>query len=187
VRVAVSGSHGTGKSTLIAAFLARCPEYLHEPEAFETLGDDVDLDGDTPTPEGLQLLLEHTGLVVARHPAGARVIHERSPADYLGYAAASGRSWTPEAVSRFLAEQVPAVRGALRHLDLIVLLPVTAAARAGEGVRFRRRVDEHLRRALLDDEYDLFGGGAAPRVVELPASPERQLAQLLRLTDSAPA
>jgi hypothetical protein len=35
VRVAVSGSHSVGKSTLIAAFLSRHPEYAHEPEAPE--------------------------------------------------------------------------------------------------------------------------------------------------------
>ena len=43
MRIAVSGSHSVGKSTLIAGFLSRHPEYAHEPEAFEVLADDVEL------------------------------------------------------------------------------------------------------------------------------------------------
>ena len=61
MRLAVSGSHGTGKSTLIAAFLAKRPEYRHEPEAFETLGDDVELTEEgEPTADGLRTLIEYT-------------------------------------------------------------------------------------------------------------------------------
>ena len=187
MRVAVSGSHGTGKSTLIASFLERRPDYASEPEAFETLGDDIDVTpGKGPSLEGLGALLAFTLGTVSAHSPGARVIHERSPVDYLAYAAARGGSRTGRA-ARFLATHVPLVRDALRHLDLIVLLPVSASgpieAREGNDVRFRKRVDEALRRALVDDDHDLFGAGDSPRVVELPPLPERQLLELLRLTE----
>jgi AAA domain len=186
MRLAVSGSHGTGKSTLIAAFVGRRPEYVHEPEAFETLGDDVDLsDSGAPTAEGLQALLEYTTRAIAAHAPGACVVHERSPVDYLAYAAASRGGWPKGEVGRFLKSHVPVVRASLRHLDLIAFLPVSAMgphARPGEDPRFRRRVDERLRRALIDDEYDLLGEGA-PRIVELSPSPDRQLDVLIRLTE----
>ena len=32
MRIAVAGTHASGKSTLIADFLATHPEYAHEPE-----------------------------------------------------------------------------------------------------------------------------------------------------------
>ena len=55
MRVAVSGSHSTGKSTLIAAFVDLRPQYLYEPEAYETLADDVALTAaEGPSPDGLQ-------------------------------------------------------------------------------------------------------------------------------------
>jgi hypothetical protein len=186
VRVALSGAHSTGKSTLIAAFLERRPGYVYEPEAFEVLADEVDLTDEGPTPEGLYALLEHTARGVALHGPGACVVHERSPVDYLAYAAASRRTWSKASIVGFLAAHVPVVRTSLRHLDLITLVPVSAAgpiqARPGEDVRFRKRVDEGLRRALLDDDFDLFGDAGSPQVVELPAPPERQLAELMRLT-----
>ena len=37
----------------------------------------------------------------------------------------------------------------------------------------------------LEDEYDLLDDREAPAVVELPPQPERQLAELVRLTEVA--
>lgn len=187
MRVAVSGSHGVGKSTLIAAFLGRHPGYAHEPEAFEVVGDDVDLtEAGVPTPEGLRTLLEYTASAVEAHAPGARVLFERSPVDYLAYAAASGSAWEASERQGFLAAHRPTVRSSIRGLDLIAYLPMTAAGagrRRGEDERFRRRVDVWLRRGLLDDAFELFAEKPSPRVVALPAARDRQLAELSRLAE----
>ena len=101
--------------------------------------------------------------------------------DYLAYAAASQTIAKSER-SAFLRASIPTVREALRHLDLIFLLPVSTrlAVRPDEDERFRRRVDERMRRALIDDDHDLLGADDAPRVVEASPFPERQLAELMR-------
>lgn len=191
MRVAISGSHGTGKSTLIASFLARHPAWVHEPEAFESLADEIDLTpSEGPTPEGLQALLEHSISAVGLHRPEESVLFERSPVDYLAYAAASRRSWPGESIASFLSASIPRVRDAVRNLEVIAFLPVASRgvqSRSGENPRFRRRVDEALRRALVDDDYDLFGESKSPRVVELSPVPERRLAELIRLTRATPA
>jgi predicted ATPase len=183
LRVAVSGSHGTGKSTLIAAFLEEHPVYLHEPEAFESLADEIELTPDEgPAPQGLGALLQHSIAKVSLYQPGASVLFERSPVDYLAYAAASERSWPSGAIASFLETAVPDVRDAVRYLDMIVFLPVASRGippREGEDPRFRKRVDAALRRALFDDEYELFGESTAPRVVELSPFPERQVKELV--------
>jgi hypothetical protein len=188
MRFAVSGSHATGKSTLIAAFLAKRSEYRHEPEAFETLGDDVELgESGEPTPDGLRALLEYTVAVVESRASEARVVFERSPVDYLAYAAASRSAWQGAAVAEFLSAHVPIVKASLRRLELIAYLPASPdgpEGRPSEDAGFRRRVDRCLRRALLEDEYDLLDDRDAPAVVELPPQPERQLAELVRLTET---
>jgi hypothetical protein len=79
------------------------------------------------------------------------------------------------------------VKASLRRLELIAYLPVSPdgpEGRPGEDDGFRRRVDRWLRRALLEDEYDLLDDRDAPAVVELPPQPERQLAELVRLTEA---
>ena len=188
MRLAVSGSHGTGKSTLIAAFLEKRPEYRHEPEAFETLGDDVELTEEgEPTADGLRTLIEYTVAAVASRASQKCVVFERSPVDYLAYAAASRSAWRGSSVGEFLSVQVPIVKASLRGLDLIAYLPVSPGGlegRPGEDGGFRRRVDRCLRRALFDEEYDLLDDRDAPAVVELPPRPDRQLAELLRLTEA---
>ena len=186
MRVAVSGSHRTGKSTLIAAFVDLRPEYRYEPEAYEALADDIPLtSSEGPSPEGLQSLLDYT-IAAIREASQAPVVFERSPVDYLAYAAACRDAWSAPTTREFLAAAVPAVRASLRHLDLIALLPVSDAgpmrARTNEDERFRKRVDDRLRRALIDDDFDLFDDCDQPRVVELSPLPARQIAELMRLT-----
>ena len=187
MRVAVSGSHSTGKSTLIAAFAAKRPQYVYEPEAYEVLADDIALtSSEGPDSEGLAALLEYTASVLANHQRGATVIFERSPVDYLAYAAAS-RSMAASECAEFMRAYVPMVRDSIRNLDMIVLLPVSGkgpiASRPGENERFRERVDDELRRALIDDDYDLFVDGDAPVVLELSPFPDQQLAELMRRTE----
>ncbi|MEM9593731.1 MAG: AAA family ATPase [Acidobacteriota bacterium] len=185
VRIAVSGSHSTGKSTLVARFLEQRPGYLSEPEAFEVLGDDITLTSQGPDAEGLADLLGYSISVVESHAPGAAVILERSPVDYLAYAAAS-EALTADEGEGFVLQHLPAVRDSVRGLDLIVMLPVGGAeyvpARPGEDEGFRLRVDECLRRLLVDDDLGLFAGPAAAAVVEAGPSPDRQLAELLRRT-----
>jgi len=187
MRIEVSGSHSTGKSTLVAAFVEKCPQYIYEPEAYELLADDIALtSAEGPDPEGLTALLEHTMSVLENHQPGASVIFERSPIDYLAYAAAT-QSIPASERSDFLRSHLPAVRASIYHLDLIVLLPVTTAVapRPGEDESFRNRVDDELRRALIDDDYGLFEDSDAPLVFELPPSPDRQLAELIHIETTA--
>ncbi|MEO6403628.1 MAG: hypothetical protein ABIP62_16625 [Vicinamibacteria bacterium] len=177
-----------GKSTLIAAFLSGHPNCRHEPEAFEILGDDIDLtDSGIPTSEGLRALLTYTASSIESHRSQDHVIFERSPVDYLGYAAAAGRAWTPGEVEEFITSCVPVVRASVQHLDLIAYLPIPSnplIRRSGENQKIRRRVDGWLRRILLDDEYDLFERDQPPLIVELPATPEDQLSRLDELASS---
>jgi hypothetical protein len=186
MRVAVAGSHSTGKSTLIAAFVAKRPQYVYEPEAYEALADDIALTvSEGPDVEGLGCLLEHTVSILRGHAPDESVIFERSPVDYLAYAAAS-RSIVSSERAEFMREYVPIVRESVRYLDLIVLLPVSTRgpvdSRPAEDERFRRRVDDKLRRALVDDDYDLFGSGDSPLVVPVSPFPDQQLAELMRRT-----
>ena len=89
--------------------------------------------------------------------------------------------------AEFMRTHVPTVRDSVRNLEMIVLLPVSSnghiASRPGENERFRKRVDDQLRRVLIDDDYDLFVGRDVPVVLELSPFPDQQLAELMRRTE----
>src|SRR5690349_8388261 len=86
VRIAISGTHCSGKSTLIDDFLAAHRDYLHEPEPYEWL---QDVYGETmseePTADDFYRQLEVSVDRMRAHARGANVMIERSPLDFLAY------------------------------------------------------------------------------------------------------
>ncbi|HEX2061204.1 MAG TPA: hypothetical protein VHK90_10720, partial [Thermoanaerobaculia bacterium] len=82
MRIAISGTHCSGKSTLIEDFLAAHPGYLHEPEPYEWLDDALAAE---PSADDFYRQLEISVDRLRGHPRGANVIAERSPVDFLAY------------------------------------------------------------------------------------------------------
>ena len=164
MRIAVSGTHGSGKSTLIDAFLEHHDDYIHEPEAYVLL---EELYGETfagqPSIADFERQLQFHLEVVRRYGPRDNVIFERSPFDYVAYMLALGerdarrREWIDEACA------------AADGLDLIVFLPldphVPIAIAEEEDLPLREAVDELLTAMLIDDEFDCFGDGKPIRVV----------------------
>ena len=76
------------------------------------------------------------------------------------------------------------------HLRRLYAILKSVAPEAEEtikwGTSLRRRVDAWLRRALLDDAYELFADGHPPQVVALPPNPKKQLGELGRLVSRVP-
>jgi predicted ATPase len=86
MRIAVSGTHGVGKSTLIDEFLRRHPEFVHEPEPYtvmvEDLGEEFSAE---PSVEDFRRQLDSTLSDSVNTPPGENVIYERCPVDFLAY------------------------------------------------------------------------------------------------------
>jgi hypothetical protein len=85
MRVAVSGTHGSGKTTLVEDFAAAHPEYAHVPEPFETLSEAGAAFSDPPTVADYLEQLEHNIETLHAHKAEANVIFDRCPLDFVAY------------------------------------------------------------------------------------------------------
>jgi len=161
MRIAVSGTHASGKTTLIEAWLALHPEYLYEPEPYATLQELGEQFADRPVLADFERQLEFQSEVIARYGARDNVVFERSPVDFLAYMSVMFGG---------IGGWIETVREALSHLDIIVFLPLDENARidvsADEDPELRDAVNHNLQAMLLDDELDLFGGGA-PAVFEV--------------------
>ena len=141
MRIAVSGTHGVGKSTLIQEFLQLHPEFAHEPEPYQTLVEDYGEEFSAePCEEDFLRQLEFNLERLGQHAAGENVIYERCPLDFVAYLNALDAN-----VSETLQQRMS---DAMQRLDVIVYLPLDDAFGDEEFPKLRRAVDRKLRELL---------------------------------------
>jgi predicted ATPase len=141
MRIAVSGTHGVGKSTLIDEFLRVHPEFVYEPEPYAVLVEDYgEVFSAEPCVEDFLRQLEFNLERLGQHDARENVIYERCPLDFLAYLRALDAN-----VSETLRQQIS---DAMQHLDVIVYLPLDDASGDDEFPKLRRAVDRHLSEIL---------------------------------------
>jgi hypothetical protein len=181
VRIAVSGTHCSGKSTLVEGFLAAHPDYVHEPEPYEWLEEVYgELTADEPGVDDfyrqLQLSVERLG----GYGIGARVIAERSPLDFLAYMLALDELGRAGRDCALIASAAESAAAGMAHLDLLVLLPLNGIdgidAPDSEDLELREAMNDRLLDLVATDPYSRFSG--RPRVVELHGTRDQRLRQL---------
>jgi hypothetical protein len=153
VRIAVCGTHATGKSTLVAGLAEALPGHTVVPEPYEILEERGYAFAHPPTLDDYVVQLRQSLLSLRR--ASPNLICERSPLDLAAYVLAS-----PDGDTFHLeAWRAPIVR-ALHTLDLVVTLhpdPAHDPDLPAEEAAFRHAVDDLLRDLVYDDEFELGG------------------------------
>jgi hypothetical protein len=167
MRIAVSGTHCVGKSTLIDEFLRVHPDFIHEPEPYtvmvEDLGEEFSAE---PCVEDFQRQLQFAIDRLRQHPPGERVIYERCPLDFLAYIDALD----PKSAEELLDP----ISDAMQHLDLIVYLPLDAAWLDPEYPKLQKAVDRRLGAIFSADQFGVLGSSRA-RIIEASGSTEQRL------------
>jgi len=170
MRIAVSGTHCSGKSTLVEEFLLQHHSYEHEPEAYEALHELSDAFPE-PTAESFFAQLAYHVNRLHLYRQGDRVIFERSPFDYVAYLAAFSSLKRSSADSYLAKQSVSIARDAVRLLDMIVFLPGSEidAVSDDEDPTLRDAVDTILEDYLINDALGVLGA-SGPYVVQLTGS-----------------
>jgi carbohydrate kinase (thermoresistant glucokinase family) len=169
MRIAVSGAHRTGKSTLLEELGETLAGYTVIDEPYHQLEEEGHEVAEMPSLEDFELQLERSLDDVAGSRGGQ--LFDRCPADLLAYLL------THEEADAFEPEAwLSRVRSAMRRLDLIVFVPIEDPDRVAghDDDDLRRRVDEQLREILLDDCW-AFG----VEVLEVSGSPRERARQVL--------
>lgn len=185
MKIAVSGSHCSGKTTLIDEFLRAHPDFSHEPEPYTVLVEDYGEEfSSEPCADDFYRQLEFNLDRLRGHPHGDRVIYERCPVDYLAYILAL-KDLNPDDAHDGLVETVLGmVLDSIRNLDLIVFLPLDDADGIempdSEGPKLRAAVDFRLNAIFGDDEFGIVSSGGVT-IVEARGS----TAQRLRMLEAA--
>lgn len=185
MRIAVSGSHCSGKTTLIDEFLRAHPDFAHEPEPYTILVEDYGEEfSSEPCADDFYRQLEFNVDRLRRYQAGERVIYERSPVDFLAYILALKDLNREDVDSGVVETALATVSGAMRSLDLIMLLPLDDADGIeipdSEDPELRTAVDSRLTAIFGDEEFGVVSSGCAV-VVEARGS----TAQRLRMLEEA--
>ena len=153
MRIAVSGAHRTGKTTLIEELSRALSAYIVVDEPYYLLEEEGHEFPEMPSLEDFELQLDRSIQCVDESEEDQ--LFDRCPADMLAYLIAHRDSDGSDVDAR-----LPRVRSAMQRLDLVVFVPVEEPDRIAvlepEESALRQRVDEELRDMILDDRWD-FG------------------------------
>jgi energy-coupling factor transporter ATP-binding protein EcfA2 len=176
--LAVTGTHGSGKTTLVDDFAGACPHYEAVPEPYWLLAQQGVPFADGATTADLEEQLEQSCALILAAAGQADVIFDRCPLDFIAYldvvSQREGFDWTPS------GKLLGRIEKALAMLELIVFLPLSRPDEIAVSIEFPRlrlQTDTRLKAIVRDDDLGLLEVG--PTVLELTGTPERRLRELV--------
>jgi predicted ATPase len=153
MRIAFTGSHRVGKTTLLEAVADALPEYTTIGEPYEQLEEDGYEHADPPSLADFEAQLDRA--ITSLEESDRDGLFDRCPVDVLAYLLVheDASDVEPDAWSH-------RVREAMSTVDLIVFVPIEQPDRIAvpshESKHYRQRVHEQLEQLLVDapDELD---------------------------------
>jgi hypothetical protein len=178
VRIAISGVHRTGKTTLAEALGTALPGHSVVSEPYYLLAEEGYEFSDPPTVEDFEHQLERA-IELLQEP-GRNRIFDRCPADFFGYLQ------THDEAGRFDRQAwLPTVAEAMASLDLVVFCAIERPERIAVDPserRWRRGVDEALREIIIGDRWEW----GIP-TVEVSGDQDARVRQVLAALDGRPS
>ena len=154
MRIALSGAHRVGKTTLAEALGDALPGHEVVVEPYHEMAADGHVFAHPPTVEDFEDQLDHS-IDSLLERSGEDMVFDRCPVDLLAYLRVerSDPSYAPEP----LLEEL---RGAMASLDLVVFVPIESPDRIDfaddeDLPGTRDAVDGRLRELLMDDPLGL--------------------------------
>lgn len=170
MRIAISGSHLVGKTTLAEALADALPSHDLVPEPYYLLEEDGYEFGEVPSIQDFERQLECS--VQSIEESRTDVVFERCPLDLLGYLITHR-----DAEAFRLNDWLPRVRASIAKLDLIAFVPIEVPDRVAvprSQARLRADVDAVLRDIIVDDMY-----GLETHVITVQGTPGARLRQVV--------
>ena len=195
MRIAISGSHSLGKSTVVNDWVAKHPGFTREEEPYRALS----LHGpfeilfrheSTKLHNGIQLYYNISR--VHRYCASSDdVIFDRAPVDYIAYSQYTANQGSTDIDDAFVASMIPAVREALDRLDILAFVPKLQewpVEMQADGIRpidhgYRDEVDAIFKQIYREGRFGVMPHKNPPHFVELFGARQQRLDQLQQAID----
>lgn len=157
MRIAVSGTHFAGKSSLIKSLLKSLPNFKSLNEPYHLLEEEGYEFSEPPSLEEFEHLIKRSITEIDKSPNN--IIFDRCPLDYLAYAQVCVEKSSLE--EDFDIEGwIEKIGAALQRLDLILFIPIEYPDRilvpAVQDKKLRMKVDEKLQEMLLEDSLEIL-------------------------------
>jgi hypothetical protein len=153
MRIGISGTHGTGKTTLAEALSAHLPGHVTADEPYYLLEEEGHEFGFPPSLEDYRALLARSLRSLSSPRPRPGVVFDRTPLDYLAYLAATGADPADEA-------SAAALRPAFTSLDLLVITLITPETEqvlpAAELPGLRAQMNDALLELVYDDPLNAW-------------------------------
>lgn len=196
MRIAISGSHSLGKSTVVRDWLNSNPDYLWEDEPYRVLSlngpyEIAFQDKSSRLHNGLQLFYSISR--VHRYSSVTdNVIFDRCPIDYLAYSQYTAETGKTDIDSDFVLSMVDAVRESLDHLDILAFVPSSMewpVLIEEDGIRpldieYRDSVDLIFKKIYRENLYNLLPALGNLKLIELIGDQTQRLRQIQAAIES---
>jgi len=168
MRIAVSGTHFIGKSTLIADFIQAHPEYRSEIEPYYALQSEaMELEASL---DSLMQQLDYSIDQLNKYQNEPNIIYDRCPVDFIAYAMHVLALDHIDINDSEISEKFSDVKVALNNLDLIIFLPITKENNIDyyeENPAYRKAADKYFKKMYRDDICDIFPRYGHPKIIEI--------------------
>lgn len=180
MRIAVSGTHCMGKSTLIEDFIKIHSDYKSELEPYYELEDEKFTELE-PSLDSLLVQLDYSIAQMNQHSNQPNIIFDRCPVDFIAYAMCVAEQEGINIHDTEIAERFNDIKQALNFLDLIIFLPMIdnySILYTEENPAYRKAADKNFKKLFRDDICDIFPRYGHPRIVEIWGEREARIKML---------
>lgn len=195
MRIAISGSHSLGKSTVMNDWVAKQPNFTREEEPYRALAlhgpyEILFRDESTKLHNGIQLYYNISRL--NRYCAASDdVIFDRAPVDYIAYSQYTANQGSSDIDDAFVASMIPVVRESLDRLDILAFVPKSQewpVEMQADGIRpidheYRDEVDAIFKQIYREGRFGVMPHKNPPHFVELFGARQQRLDQLQKAID----
>lgn len=171
MRIAISGTHCMGKTTLIADLIKKYPHYKTEMEPYYHLQEmqtmELSLE---PSMDSLIEQLDYSIKQLNDAKNKENIIFDRCPIDFIAYAMCIIKQDDMDIHESEISERFSEVTEALNYLDLIVFLPITKEhliEYTEENPEYRSAADKCFKKIYRDDGLDIFPSYSHPKIIEI--------------------
>jgi deoxyadenosine/deoxycytidine kinase len=182
MRIVISGTHFIGKSTLIAEFIKKYPQYKTVLEPYYQLQDEKSVEfALEPSLDSLIEQLDKSIEQLNESTSEKNIIFDRCPVDFLAYALYALEHDEVDIRESEIAERLSEVKDALDTLDVIIFLPISLDNNieyTEENPLYRKAIDKWFKKLYRDEILDIFPRYNHPKIIELSGDRNARLKKL---------